>query len=44
MTYPTVNCPGPITAAFPGKKYDVLISWDGVCGRIAAYLLFIIRT
>jgi len=32
MTYPTVNCPGPITAAFPGKKYDVLISWDGVCG------------
>jgi len=30
MTY-TVNCPGPITAGFKGKKYDVFISWDGVC-------------
>jgi len=27
----TVNCPGPITATFSGKKYDVLVSWDGVC-------------
>jgi len=31
MTY-TVNCPGPITMTLSGKKYDVLISWDGVCG------------
>ena len=31
MTY-TVNCPGPITVTYPGGKYDVIISWDGVCG------------
>ena len=31
MTYPTVDCPGPIVAGFRGKKYDVFISWDGVC-------------
>ena len=32
MTYPTVNCPGPIVAGLRGKKYVVFISWDGVCG------------
>ena len=31
MTYSTVNCPGPISMTLSGKKYDVLISWDGVC-------------
>ena len=31
MTYPTVNCPGPIVMGLKGKKYDVFISWDGVC-------------
>ena len=32
MTYPTVNYPGMITVIYSGKKYDVLVSWDGKNG------------
>ena len=40
MTYPTVNCPGPIVMGLKGKKYDVLISWDGVCDGSGVFIVY----